>query len=101
MEMNNKEFQKELETMYGKYSYIAKREQKTLNELVYVLRMSGENYQITITEESVPNGCICIPGVVDVFIPVKTLAKKIVSVEFDEETYEEFGIKLLLVKVED
>lgn len=99
--MNNKEFQKELEAMYNQHSLIRNRPQKTVNELVYVLRMSGENYQMTITEASIPNGCSCIHGVIDTFIPVKTLAKKVVSVEFDEETYDDFGIKLLLVEVED
>lgn len=99
--MTNQEFQKELNEMYGKYSFIARREQKTLNELVYVLGMSGTNYQMTITRDDVPNGCTCIPGILDTFIPVKDLAMKVVNVEFDEETWEEFGIKLLLVKVED
>ena len=96
--MTNIDFQKELCKMRSQYSFISN---KTLNELVYVLRMSGENYQLTITDCNFPNGCSCIPGVIDTFIPVKTLAKKVVSVEFDEETYNDFGIKLLLVKVED
>ena len=99
--MTNKEFQKQLEEMYGKYSLIKNRKQKTLNELVYVLRMSGENWQLNTQRDDIPNGFVCIPGVQDTFIPVKDLAQKVVSVEFDEETWEEFGIKLLLVKVED
>ena len=99
--MTNAEFQVKLEEMYGKHSLISKRKQKTMNELVYTLRMSGENYQLTVTERSKPNSFGCIPGVIDTFIPVKDLAKKVVSVEFDEETYNDFGIKLLLVEVED
>ena len=99
--MTNAEFQVKLEEMYSKHSLISKRKQKTMNELVYTLRMSGENYQLTVTEQSKPNSFGCIPGVIDTFIPVKDLAKKVVSVEFDEETYNDFGIKLLLVEVED
>ena len=98
--MTNAEFQVKLEEMYAKYPMIAKREQKTLNELVYVLRMSGENYQLNTFNENSPNSCGCIPGVQDTFIPVRDLAKKVVSVEFDEETWEEMGIKLLLVDVD-
>lgn len=96
--MNNAIFQQQLEEMYGKYSFIAKHTQKTLNELVYVLRMSGENYQLDVEH----NGAFyAIPGVIDCFIPVKTLAQKVVSVEFDEEAYTDFGIYLLMIKTED
>ena len=98
--MTNERFQKHLNQMYNMYSATRNSEQKTLNQLVYVLRMTGINYQMTITRDDVPNGCVCIPGVIDTFIPVKDLATKVVSVEFDEETYEECGIELLLVKVE-
>lgn len=99
--MTNKRFQQELQEMYEMYSATRSSVQKTLNQLVYVLRMSGINYQMTITRDDTPNGCVCIPGVIDTFIPVKDLAQKVVSVEFDEETYEDCGIELLLVKVED
>ena len=96
--MNNAKFQQQLEEMYNKYNFIAKHTQKTLNELVYVLRRSGENYQLNVEHG---NTCSCIPCVIDCFIPVKTLAQKVVSVEFDEETYNDFGIKLLLIETED
>ena len=99
--MTNKELQMQLEEMYDKYSVIKNRKRKTLNELVYVLRQTGINYQLTITRDDVPNGCVCIPGIIDTFIPVKDLAMKVVSVEFDEETYDDCGIELLLVKVEE
>lgn len=98
--MTNAEFQEKLKEMYTEHPLIAKREQKTLNELVYTLRMSGENYQLNTIDKSKPNAFSCIPGVQDTFIPVRDLAQKVVSVEFDEETYEEMGIKLLIVTVE-
>jgi hypothetical protein len=99
--MTNAEFQVELERMYQEHPIIAKRKQKTLNELVYTLRMSGENYQLNTFNSDKPFRWGVIPGVQDTFIPVKDLMQNVVSVEFDEETYEEMGIKLLLVTVED
>ena len=98
--MTNAEFQVKLKEMYAEYPHIARREQKTLNELVYVLRMSGEDYQLNTIDKSQPNRFVCIPGVQTTFIPVKDLAQKVVSVEFDEETWEEMGIALLIVTVE-
>ena len=99
--MTNAEFQVKLNEMYAEHPIIANRKQKTLNELVYTLRMSGENYQLNTVDKSKPGTFWCIPGVQDTFIPVKSLAQKVVSVEFDEETYEEMSIKLLIVTVED
>ena len=87
--------------MYAGHSVIAKRKQKTVNELVYTLRMSGENYQLNLVDKSEVGRFVCIPGVQDTFIPVKDLAKKVVSVEFDEETYEDMEVKLLIVEVEN
>jgi hypothetical protein len=99
--MNNKEFQVKLKNMYADFPYIAKRKQKTLNELIYVLRMSGEDYQINTYNENEPGACTCIPDLKETFIPVKSLAQTVVSVEFDEETYDEMGIQLLLINVKD
>jgi len=98
--MTNKEFQTQLKNIYADFPHIARSKQKTLNELVYVLRMTGEDYQLNTFEEGKPNSWGVIPGVQETFIPVKDLAKKVVSVEFDKETYEEMGIKLLMVNLE-
>lgn len=99
--MTNKEFQVKLKNIYADFPMIAKRKQKTLNELVYVLRMTGEDYQINTYNDNEPGSCTCIPDLKETFIPVKSLAQTVVSVEFDEETYEEMGIQLLLIKVKD
>lgn len=99
--MTNADFQKELKKMYSGYVGIASRKHKTLNELVYVLRMSGEDYQLNTIDKSKPGTFCCIPGVQETFIPVRDLAKNVVKVEFDEETYKEMGIKLLIVTVKD
>ena len=100
-QMTNAEFQKELKRLYSEHPMIAKRKQKTFNELVYVLRMSGEDYQINTIDKSHPGTFCGIPGVQETFIPVKSLAQKVLKVELDEETYEEMGIKLLIVTVKD
>lgn len=99
--MNNAEFQIKLKEMFDKFPSIARRKQKTLNELVYVLRMSGEDYQLNTKDLSNPGTFGCIPGVQDVFIPVRDLSKQVVSVEFDEEIYEEMGIQLLALEIKD
>ena len=99
--MTNKEFQVQLKEMYAAHPMINKSRAKTLNELVYVLRMSGEDYQLNTFDKSEPCAWGCIPGVQETFIPVRDLAKKVTSVEFDEETYEEMGIKLLMVTLEN
>lgn len=99
--MNNKQFQTKLKNMYADFPMIAKRKHKTLNELIYVLRMSGEDYQINTYNDAEPGSCTCIPDLKETFIPVKSLAQTVVSVEFDEETFDEMGIQLLLIKVKD
>ena len=83
--MTNKEFQKRLQAMYKEYPMIARSEKKTVNELVYVLRMDKENdYNISLVEDGV---WTCVPSVKECFIPVKTLAKHVKSIEYDEEDY--------------
>ena len=99
--MTNKEFQIQLAEMYKKFPLIDKHEQKTLNELVYVLRMSGEDYQLNTFDKSEHCAWGCIPGVQETFIPVRELAKTVVNVEFDEETYEYMNIKLLMVNLKN
>jgi hypothetical protein len=94
--MTNNEFLFNLENMYAEHSAIGKKETHTVNELVYVLRMAKEDYQLNVVEG---NKFMCIPSVEECFIPWKTLSKDVVSVEFDEETYEECGIKLVIVYV--
>lgn len=84
--MTNVEFQTKLEAMYAKHPMIARSNPKSLNELMYVLRMEGDrDYSISDNE-----GC-CIPSVRKTFVPSRTLAKKVVSVEWEEFEDEECG----------
>ena len=97
--MTNAEFLTKLNAMFAEYPMLAKNKANTLNELVYVLRMQDEEYQINTEDVAKKNGFGCIPSVKETFVPVRCLKQKVVSVEFDEETYNEMGINLLLVKV--
>ena len=77
--MTNVEFQVKLEAMYAKHPMIARSNPKSLNELMYVLRMEGDrDYSISDNEGG------CIPSVRETFVPTRTLAKKVVSIEYEE-----------------
>ena len=77
--MTNVEFQEKLVAMYAKHPMIARSNPKSLNELMYVLRMEGDrDYSISDNEGG------CIPSVRETFVPTRTLAKKVVSIEYEE-----------------
>ena len=83
--MTNKEFQVKLQEMYNEHPMIARSKKKTVNELLYVLRMDKENdYNISILEDGFWS---CVPSVKECFVPVKTLARHVKSVQFDEDDY--------------
>jgi hypothetical protein len=84
--MTNVEFMTKLEAMYAKHPIIARSNHKSLNELMYVLRMEGDrDYSISDNEGG------CIPSVRETFVPTRTLAKKVVSIEWEEFEDEEYG----------
>lgn len=84
--MTRAEFFIKLNEMFSKYPMIAKSNPKTLNELMYVLRMEGDqDYAISTNDGS------CIPSVRETFVPTKTLAKKVISIDWHEETDAEYG----------
>ena len=84
--MTNAEFQKKLNEMYTKHPMIARSNPKSLNELMYVLRMEGDrDYSISTNDGS------CIPSVRETFVPSRDLAKKVMSIEWEEFEDDEFG----------
>ncbi len=95
--MTNAEFQAKLEAMYAKHPMIAKSNPKSLNELMYVLRMEDDrDYSISDNEGG------CIPSVRETFVPTKWLAKKVVSIEWEEIEDEDYGsYGVILVDLED
>jgi hypothetical protein len=75
--MTNVEFQEKLQQMFEKHSIISKSKIKSLNELVYVLRVEGDvDYQV------ITNTGMCIPSVRETFIPIDWLAKKVAAIEY-------------------
>lgn len=95
--MTNVEFQAKLEAMYAKHPMIARSNPKSLNELMYVLRMEGDrDYSISDNEGG------CIPSVRETFVPTRILAKKVVSIEWEEFDDDEFGsYGAIIVDLED
>ena len=84
--MTNAEFQAKLEAMYAKHPMIARSNPKSLNELMYVLRIEGDrDYSISDNEGG------CIPSVRETFVPTRLLAKKVVSIEWEEFEDDEYG----------
>lgn len=85
--MTRGEFFNKLNEMFDKHPMIAKSNPKTLNELMYVLRMEGDiDYAISTNDGS------CIPSVRETFVPTKTLAKKVTSIDWHEEIDEQYGV---------
>lgn len=83
--MTNAEFQMKLNEMFAKHPMLARSNPKSLNELMYVLRMEGDrDYSISDNEGG------CIPSVRETFVPTRTLARKVVSIAYEEfeEEYE-------------
>lgn len=95
--MTNTEFTTKLDAMYAKHHMIARSNPKSLNELMYVLRMEGDrDYSIST------NDGMCIPSVRETFVPARDLAKKVVSIEWEEFEDEEYGIcGVIIVDLED
>lgn len=89
--MTKSEFFVKLNAIIAKYPMIAKSNPMSLNELVYVLRMEDEDWSISDNEGG------CIPSVKESFIPTRLLAKKIKSVEWDEEVNEMSDTNVIFV----
>ena len=84
--MTNAEFQIQLKAMYAKHPMIAISNPKSLNELMYVLRMEGDrDYAISTNDGS------CIPSVRETFVSSRELARKVMSIEWEEFEDEEYG----------
>ena len=84
--MTNAEFQEKLDAMFEKHPMIKRSNPKSLNELMYVLRMEGDrDYSISTNDGS------CIPSVRETFVSSRTLAKKVTSIEWEEFEDEEYG----------
>lgn len=83
--MTEKEFMTWLEVEFAKHPMLAKSSPHSLNELCYVLRMSGKEFAIGWRTV---DGFASIPSVQMAFIPSWQLAQKIEVVGYDEDTFE-------------
>lgn len=81
--MTNNEFKTWLENEYAKHFTIKGSKEKSINELIYTLRMSGIDFCLTVIDGN--GSCLCIPSANETFIPSRYLAKKIKSIEYDTE----------------
>jgi hypothetical protein len=81
--MTNAEFQEKLDKMYEEFPIIAMSKQKTINELVFILRQDNDvpDYCLNINSDS--QGFI-FGMLKESFFPVRHLALKIESLEYEE-----------------
>lgn len=98
--MTNAEFMNKLDAMYAKHPMIARSNPKSLNELIYVLRMEGDrDYSISTNDGT------CIPSVRKTFVPTRDLAKKVTSIEYeefeDEYEGETYHYSAIIIDLED
>lgn len=93
--MTNAEFQKKLEEMYKEFPIIALSKQKTINELVFVLRHDNDvpDYFLNINSKS--EG-FTFGFLKEGFFPVRQLALKIKSIEY--EWPEDSELPVLVIK---
>ena len=97
--MTNAEFKIKLDEMFSRHKMIAKSNPKSLNELIYVLRMEGDCDYCVCTDDG-----LCIPSVRNTFIPTDWLARKVEFVDYEEvreeldgEIYESFVVVINLI----
>ena len=89
--MTKNEFFIKLNGIIKKHPMIAKSNPMSLNELVYILRMEEEDWSISDNEGG------CIPSVKETFVPTRLLAKKIKTIDWDEEANEMSDTNVIFV----
>ena len=97
--MTNEEFKDWLAGEFSKHRLLNlswKRGVVSLNELVYVLRMSGKDFNINMTDPDEPSFGM-IPSVQETFIPTRDLARKIAKIEYEE--FDNDGVVVPLINV--
>lgn len=86
--MTDAEFQKKLEGMYKEHPFLNKQNPKTVNILLYILRMDKNvtDYNVNLIKDDA-DGVTCIPSVKECFVPIRHLALHVKEVECEEEDY--------------
>lgn len=82
--MTNAEFQEKLNKLYAEFPLIGRSKQKTINELIFILRQDNEieDYCLNINSDS--QG-FSFGMLNEAFFPVRSLALKIESLEYEED----------------
>lgn len=78
--MNLEQFKAWLDEEFAKYPLLAKSSPHSMNELCYVLRLSGKDFAVCWNTD---NGFSCIPSVAEAFIPFRDLARNVKLVDYD------------------
>lgn len=74
------EFKAWLNKEISQYQLIAKSNPLSLNELCYVLRLSGKDFAVCWNNDS---GFSCIPSIAESYIPSRDLSLKVKLVDYD------------------
>lgn len=74
------EFKAWLNKEISRYPLIAKSNPLSLNELCYVLRLSGKDFAVCWNNDS---GFSCIPSIAESYIPSRDLSLKVKLVDYD------------------
>lgn len=74
------EFKEWLNKEISQYPLIAKSNPLSLNELCYVLRLSGKDFAVCWNNDS---GFSCIPSIAESYIPSRDLSLKVKLVDYD------------------
>ena len=90
--MTKLDFFVRLNNILKKYPMIAKSNPMSLNELIYILRMEDDDWCIS------DNAGGCIPSVKETFVPTRWLAKKIKSIEWDEEANKMSDVNVIFIE---
>lgn len=89
--MTNAEFQVKLDKMYNEFPIIARSKQKTINELVFILRQDNEVKDYCLNIDSESEG-FSFGMLKECFHPVRHLALKIKSLEYEEYEESEYPV---------
>ena len=89
--MTNAEFQVKLDKMDAEFPIIAKSKQKTINELVFILRQDNEVKDYCLNIDSESEG-FSFGMLKECFHPVRHLALKIKSLEYEEYEESEYPV---------
>lgn len=83
--MTNAEFQNKLNEIYSSHDIVGKSERKTVNALLYMLRMDNKvtDYNVNLVDEV--GATVCIPSVRECFVSTKYLTMYVKEVECEED----------------